>query len=283
MASDSGNDDRDEHDGEEIDSDDWLPEPSEEAEGTPGEAAPGGRFQRQRPPRPTWAEVRAEASVNHRAIEHHERMMAMEGTLVHLCAVYLADEREVMVAAGVTHEEEYATIVDRGDGLFIARIGRAVAQIGGQLQIDAVFPDARYSLLTEPTLDDPGSAVPSDAHPLPEIPEHVREIGWRASPYYLQNDPEYAPAFQRLATLEETLWQICKLRDVDEAIVIAAIGGERQPDQTHIPIRDGGLYLANLGEVVALIGGHLEMRAVFPEESHVLLLEPGLEHLHDHE
>jgi hypothetical protein len=39
---------------------------------------------------------------------------------------------------------------------------------------------------------------------------------------------------------------------------------------------DGGLWLAALGDWVAVIGGQLEVAAVFPDETVTLLIEPGL-------
>jgi hypothetical protein len=36
-----------------------------------------------------------------------------------------------------------------------------------------------------------------------------------------------------------------------------------------------GLWLAELGEKVALVGGQLELVAVFPDETVTLLMEPG--------
>jgi hypothetical protein len=39
--------------------------------------------------------------------------------------------------------------------------------------------------------------------------------------------------------------------------------------------RDTVLWLTALGEKVAMLGGHLEVAAVFPDETVTLLLEPG--------
>jgi len=39
--------------------------------------------------------------------------------------------------------------------------------------------------------------------------------------------------------------------------------------------------LAEIGRFIAAMGGYLELRAIFPDESELLLQEPGPEHLHD--
>jgi hypothetical protein len=61
---------------------------------------------------------------------------------------------------------------------------------------------------------------------------------------------------------------------------------EHVHDETFVPIAieqddDDLLYIAFVGRAIAAMGGHLELRAVFPDQEFVLLSEPGPEHMDD--
>lgn len=46
-----------------------------------------------------------------------------------------------------------------------------------------------------------------------------------------------------------------------------------------IPDHEDDLYLADIGRFIAAMGGYLELRAVFPDQTVTILAEPGPEHL----
>lgn len=208
------------------------------------------------------------------------RVMAIDSMLLQLCRHYDGDEQAVMKAAGIMHEDDFVPITDHYDGLYIARIGRIVAHLGGRLELHAIYPNNSHLLLAEPGRDEPGSVIDSDADPPPQISDLAGHIGWRASPYHLDDNPNFAPIFQRLAQLEDTLWQIITTHGHDPERLMSNLHIPHTAGHAHIPIPEHhGLYIANLGLLLALTNGHLELHARFPERTHLLNAEPGPEHL----
>jgi hypothetical protein len=83
-------------------------------------------------------------------------------------------------------------------------------------------------------------------------------------------DERRVAAYRRLMVAEERLYELCERRAEGMDWVGEALGS---PIET-----DTALWLLELGEKVALIGGQLEVAAVFPEETVTLLIEPGPGH-----
>ena len=222
----------------------------------------------------TWEEFRAEFPVDERAVKHYGRIGVMDQTILKLIHTYGADEVTVQQAAGVMHEDDYVSIPDYGDGMFIARTGKAIATIGGHLELHAIFPDTSHLLLAEPGANET-SNIPDDETFTFAIPDADQAIGWRASPF--RRDPRFAPAFERLARMEDAIHQIIRHRPIDHRILATGHMRLPSPHDTLI-ILDNEQYLANVGIVIASLGGELELRAVFPDKTHILLIEPGPAH-----
>jgi hypothetical protein len=82
-------------------------------------------------------------------------------------------------------------------------------------------------------------------------------------------DPARAAGYERLIIVEERLYQIWEQRSRGEVTWAGeALGAPVDETMT--------LWLAAIGDKVAALGGHLELNAVFPDETVTLLLEPGL-------
>lgn len=119
--------------------------------------------------------------------------------------------------------------------------------------------------------------------------EPGRTVSWEEVRRGMPSDPWAEAAYQRLGDLERMLLHVCYARGVSEQTVMDALGTETTPeyveDETFVPFDiqpgEGELFIALAGRAVAAMGGHLELRAVFPDQEFLLLAEPGPEHIND--
>jgi transcriptional regulator with XRE-family HTH domain len=72
--------------------------------------------------------------------------------------------------------------------------------------------------------------------------------------------------------VELQLAEVRRRRGVSQATIAAALEVS-QPNVSRIEQQDD-VYLSTLARYVAALGGHLEVQAVFPEETITLLREP---------
>jgi transcriptional regulator with XRE-family HTH domain len=79
--------------------------------------------------------------------------------------------------------------------------------------------------------------------------------------------------YKRLMDAEVRLADVRTRRGISQATVADALEVS-QPNISRIEQEDD-VYLSTLVRYVAALGGHLEVRAVFPEETITLLREPG--------
>lgn len=82
-------------------------------------------------------------------------------------------------------------------------------------------------------------------------------------------DERTAAAYGRLMAAEALLYELWEQRNTGMNWIGEALAFPCE--------EDGLLWVAGLGEKVAALGGHLELVAVFAEESVTVLREPGLD------
>jgi hypothetical protein len=120
--------------------------------------------------------------------------------------------------------------------------------------------------------------------------EPDRDVSWEEIHRTMPSDRWSTAAYGRLQDLERMLLHVCAARGVSEQTVMDALGTETTPehvhDETFVPITiddddDDLLYIAFVGRAIAAMGGHLELRAVFPDQEFLLLSEPGPQHMDD--
>jgi hypothetical protein len=83
-------------------------------------------------------------------------------------------------------------------------------------------------------------------------------------------------AYERLMDAEEQIAQARSERGVSPATIDAALAASEPADSEMGPDEEPqeDLYLATLTRFVGALGGHLEVNAVFPEETITLRREP---------
>jgi hypothetical protein len=79
-------------------------------------------------------------------------------------------------------------------------------------------------------------------------------------------DEYRAAAYARMMDAEERLYQLWEQRNTEMTWIGEAIGSPMEEERT--------LWVTELGEKVALLGGHLELIAVLPDETVMLMREP---------
>ena len=80
-------------------------------------------------------------------------------------------------------------------------------------------------------------------------------------------------AYRRLMEVELQLAEARRRRGVSQAAIARALEVS-QPNVSRIEQQDD-VYLSTLARYIAALGGHLEVLAVFPEETITLLREPA--------
>ncbi len=83
----------------------------------------------------------------------------------------------------------------------------------------------------------------------------------------------HVAAYRRLMEAELQLAEARRRRGVSQAAIADALEVS-QPNVSRIEQQDD-VYLSTLARYVAALGGHLEVLAVFPEETITLLREPA--------
>src|SRR5579863_7832735 len=80
-------------------------------------------------------------------------------------------------------------------------------------------------------------------------------------------------AYKRLMSAETQLAELRHRRGVSQVTIAAALEVS-QPNVSRIE-QEEDVYLSTLARYVAALGGHLEVLAVFPDETVTVLREPG--------
>jgi len=83
-------------------------------------------------------------------------------------------------------------------------------------------------------------------------------------------DKRHVAALARLMMVEQRLYEIWEERSDGEMNWVGELLGFPAFEHSE-------LWLAAIGDRVAALGGHIELVAVFPDESVTLLIEPGLD------
>ncbi len=95
---------------------------------------------------------------------------------------------------------------------------------------------------------------------------------WREIRRQLPLNEKRVAAYRRLMEAEARLEAARRRQGVGETAFGDALdAGEADGDSEW----NGDMYLSTMLRYVAALGGHLEVRAVFPEETVTLLREPG--------
>lgn len=220
-----------------------------------------------------WREVLG--PVDRRIVEAHNRTMGLDQVLYHLDLrrplggpAYTAararnqTDRQNPDWDGPVIDDDYPEL---DNGSIIANSAWLVAALGGHLELRAVFGDNTAVLLTDPGSDSVDASQPLDQRralarqQLTELRDALRH-------QYLKRPlihPEHSVPLQYQDEHDPT-------RD-------------QPPTNKHFPDFDpyDDLLIANIGRLVAAIGGYLELHAMFPDETVLLLQEPGPEYLHD--
>jgi transcriptional regulator with XRE-family HTH domain len=100
-----------------------------------------------------------------------------------------------------------------------------------------------------------------------------RNKSWRDVRSQRPLDEHRVELFKLLMTAETTLHQLRERRGVSQASLAAALDTS-QPNVSRIENEDD-VYLSTLRRYVAALGGHIEVRAVFPDETVTVLGDPG--------
>ncbi|MGI8573609.1 MAG: helix-turn-helix domain-containing protein [Solirubrobacteraceae bacterium] len=95
---------------------------------------------------------------------------------------------------------------------------------------------------------------------------------WREVRAQRPLDERRVTAFRRLMDAETTLHEIRERRGVSQAKLAAALEMS-QPNVSRIESEDD-VYLSTLARYVAALGGHIEVSAVFPDETVTVLSDP---------
>lgn len=95
---------------------------------------------------------------------------------------------------------------------------------------------------------------------------------WRTVRGQRPLDEGKVAAYKRLMEAELALAEVRRRRGVSQATIAEALEVS-QPNVSRIEQQDD-VYLSTLARYVAALGGHLEVQAVFPEETITLLREP---------
>ena len=95
---------------------------------------------------------------------------------------------------------------------------------------------------------------------------------WRTVRGQRPLNEDQVAAYRRLMDVELQLAEARRRRGVSQALIAEALEVS-QPNVSRIEQQDD-VYLSTLARYVAALGGHLEVLAVFPEETIKLLRDP---------
>lgn len=96
---------------------------------------------------------------------------------------------------------------------------------------------------------------------------------WRTVREQRPLNEQNVAAYKRLMQAELRLSELRSRRGVSQAVLADALAVS-QPNVSRIEQEDD-VYLSTLARYVAALGGHLEVQAVFPDETVTVLREPG--------
>ena len=99
---------------------------------------------------PTWSrsEVRGEQPVNEMRASLYERVMAAQEQIAH--ALYARGMSHESVLAALDAADAGITAAERREDLYLSSLSVYVQALGGQLEISAVFGDARIAVRRDP-------------------------------------------------------------------------------------------------------------------------------------
>lgn len=126
--------------------------------------------------------------------------------------------------------------------------------------------------------------------PAPDPSEYEPVTKWR-EPQGTPEDRWQIDAHVRMMELERMLYHLYTTRGVSEPNLYPIDPETLEPDWPGPPDdgfpfvgeRNGRLVIAEIGRLIAAMGGYLELHAVFPDTTITLAVEPGPEHLHDYD
>jgi hypothetical protein len=130
----------------------------------------------------------------------------------------------------------------------------------------------------------------SDETDEPHDAEVRRWRKWRP-PQGTPEDRWMLDAYERMMDLDRMLYHLYSTRGVSDPNLYPVDPESLKPDWLGPPDDgfpfvgegDGRLVIAEIGRLIAAMGGYLELLAVFPDATIRLAVEPGPEHLHDHD
>jgi transcriptional regulator with XRE-family HTH domain len=101
----------------------------------------------------------------------------------------------------------------------------------------------------------------------------ARSKSWRTVRGQRPLNERRVAAYKRLMDAELRLSELRSRRGLSQSAIAEALAVS-QPNISRIEQEDD-VYLSTLSRYVAALGGHLEVRAVFPDETITLLREPN--------
>jgi len=101
----------------------------------------------------------------------------------------------------------------------------------------------------------------------------ARSKSWRTVRGQRPLNERRVAAYKRLMDAELRLSELRSRRGLSQSTIAEALAVS-QPNISRIEQEDD-VYLSTLSRYVAALGGHLEVRAVFPDETITLLREPN--------
>jgi hypothetical protein len=141
-----------------------------------------------------------------------------------------------------------------------------------------------YPTIEEPDVSDENET--SNDHEEDHSSRRLRNFDLRPR---TQEEARRRAAIERFWELERMLYHLYAHRPVSDPNMYPIAPETLEPDyvgpeDTGFPFFDDEApqyLLASIGRLVAALGGHLEVLAVFPDTTITLLVEPGPEHLSD--
>lgn len=94
---------------------------------------------------------------------------------------------------------------------------------------------------------------------------------WRTLRRELPLNEKRVALYERLMDAEARLDDVRRRRGLSETALADALDAAESESATEDP---GDVYLSTLARYAAALGGHLELRVVFPDETVTLLKEP---------
>lgn len=93
----------------------------------------------------SWGEVRGQRALNEARVETYRQVMAAQERIAELLASQGVGEEQIERALAAAHPD--APSEELEEEVYLASLARFVAALGGHLEVHAVFPEARVTVM----------------------------------------------------------------------------------------------------------------------------------------